>query len=177
MGEKVEKRLGRLELADYLADLSQQLRRGELKAGGRLWTVPEQVEVKIHLKEEEGQVSGKIGWQWVVSGTAPHVATEAPQVEPASFKAVKLKLAASFKELQRVVGEGLFPDQQLLADFREDSRSFAALARPEWQQPMAEYLKHLENFQDAVVQRLAETMRQELHNLTTCMTSCHREFK
>jgi XXXCH domain-containing protein len=153
------------------------LRRGELQAGGRIWTVPEQVEVKIHLKEEEGQVSGKISWQWPLHGEAPHVSGATPHPEPASFKAVKLKLSTSFKELQRVVGEGLFPDQHLLADFLEDSRSFAALARAEWRQPMAEYLKHLENFQGAVAQRLAETMRQEWHNLTTAMASCHREFK
>ncbi len=42
MAEKVERRSGRLELADYLAGLSRQLRRGRLEAEGRIWTVPEQ---------------------------------------------------------------------------------------------------------------------------------------
>lgn len=66
MGKKVERRCGRQELADYLADLSRQLRRGRLEAEGRVWTVPEQVDVKIHLKEEEGYLTSKISWQWSV---------------------------------------------------------------------------------------------------------------
>jgi len=177
VAEKVERRLGRLELADYLAGLSQQLRRGRLEAEGRIWTVPEQLEVKIHFKEEEGHCSGKISWHWSAPEAAPRVSREAPPQEPTSFKAVKLKLSASFKELQRVIGAGLFPDKQMLAYFLEQSRSFAALAQPAWQQSMAVYLIHLDNFQSAVEQQLAETMRQELQNLTTCMASCHREFK
>ena len=64
-----------------------------------------------------------------------------------------------------------------MTDFLENSRTFAALVKPEWQQSMAEYLTHLENLQDAVENRLAETMRQELQNLTDCMAACHREFK
>ena len=177
MGKKVERRCGRLELADYLADLSQQLRRGKLEAEGRVWTVPEQVDVKIHLKEEEGYFTSKISWQWSARGESHQVSSEAAPQEPTSFKAVKVKLSASFKDLQRVIGEGLFPDAKTMTDFLENSRTFAALVKPEWQKSMAEYLTHLENLQGAVENRLAETMHQELQNLTNCMAACHREFK
>ncbi len=177
MGKKVERRCGRQELADYLADLSQQLRRGKLKAEGRVWTVPEQVDVKIHLKEEEGYCTGKISWQWSARGEAHQGSSEAASREPTSFKAVKVRLGASFKNLQRVIGGGLFPDARTMTDFLENSRTFAASAKPEWQKSMAEYLTHLENLRGAVENRLAETMRQELQNLTNCMAACHREFK
>ena len=177
MGKKVERRCGRQELADYLADLSQQLRRGKLAAEGRVWAVPEQVDVKIRFKEEEGYYTGKISWQWSASGASHRVSTEAAPQKPTSFKAVKVRLGASFKDLQRVIGEGLFPDARTMTDFLENSRTFAALAKPEWQKSMAEYLTHLENLQGAVENRLAETMRQELQNLTNCMAACHREFK
>ncbi len=177
MGEKETRRLGRLELADYLAGLSEQLRRGRLEAEGRSLTVPDQMEVKIHFKEDKGCFSAKISWQWAGRGTAPRAAGEAAPQEPVSFKAVKLKLSATFKELQRVIAAGRFPDQQLLADFLEQSRSFADLGQPAWQQPLAEYLTHLDNFHRAAEQRLAETMRQELRALASCMASCHREFK
>ena len=177
MGKKVERRCGRQELADYLADLSQQLRRGKLEAEGRVWTVPEQVDVKIHLKEEEGYCTSKISWQWPAPGESHRGSSEAAPRESTSFKAVKVKLSATFKDLQRVIGEGLFPDDKTMTDFLENSRTFAALAKPEWQKSMAEYLTHLENFRGAVENRLAETMRQELQNLTNCMAACHREFK
>jgi XXXCH domain-containing protein len=177
MGKKVERRCGRLELADYLADLSQQLRRGKLEAEGRVWTVPEQVDVKIHLKEEEGCFTSKISWQWSARGESHQGSSEAAPREATSFKAVKVRLGASFKDLQRVIGEGLFPDAKTMADFLQNSRTFAALAKPEWQKSMAEYLTHLDNLQGAVENRLAETMHQELQNLTNCMAACHREFK
>jgi len=177
MGKKVERRCGRQELADYLADLSQQLRRGQLEAEGRVWMVPEQVDVKIHLKEEEGYFTGKIRWQWSALGESHQVSREAAPQEPTSFKAVKVRLGAAFKNLQRVIGEGLFPDAKTMTDFLENSRTFAAMVKPEWQKSLAEYLTHLENLQHAMENRLAETMRQELQNLANCMAACHREFK
>jgi len=177
MGKKVERRCSRLELADYLADLSQQLRRGQLEAGGRVLTVPEQVEVTIHLKEEEGCCTSKISWQWSARGASHQASREAAPRKPTSFKAVKVKLGASFKHLQRVIGAGLFPDERTMTDFLEASRTFAALVKPEWQQSMAEYLTHLENLRRAVENRLAETMHQELQKLTDCVAACHREFK
>lgn len=177
MGKKIEKRCSRQELADYLADLSRQLGRGRLEAEGRVWTVPEQVDVKIHLKEDEGYCTGKIKWQWSARGESHQGSSEAAPREPTSFKAVKVRLGVSFKNLQRLIGEGLFPDDQTMTDFLEQSRTFAALAKPEWQQSLAEYLTHLENLQGAVKNRLAETMRQELQNLANCMAACHREFK
>ena len=64
MGIKVEKRFSRQELADFLADLSQQVQGGQLKGETRVWTVPEQVEGTMHLKEEEGEVVAKIKLRW-----------------------------------------------------------------------------------------------------------------
>lgn len=103
MGKKVERRCGRLELADYLDNLSQQLRRGKLMAEGSVWTVPEQVDVKINLKEEEGHCTGKISWHWSALGEAHQGPSETASQEPTSFKAVKVRLGASFKNLQRAM--------------------------------------------------------------------------
>ncbi len=117
MGKKMERNFSREELADYLADLSEQLRRGRLEAGGRLWTVPEQVYAKIGLKEEDGALAVKISWQWS-SREAPHgsgeksapTPTQAPAPpKPVTFKEVKVRLGANFKNLQRRLGEGQSP--------------------------------------------------------------------
>ena len=49
MEKKVQKKFSRLELADYLAALNQQLRRGRLEAPGRSWTVPPEVDAWIRF--------------------------------------------------------------------------------------------------------------------------------
>jgi hypothetical protein len=53
MGEKEEQTLSRLELADYLHNLSEELRRGALAAQGRHWNLEHTVanrqqEVMLH---------------------------------------------------------------------------------------------------------------------------------
>ncbi len=59
----------------------------------------------------------------------------------------------------------------------ESSRLFAKLAKPEWQELMAEYLAHVEKLQQAVAGGQMEAMHQELQALVDRMIVCHREFK
>jgi hypothetical protein len=54
MGEKEERTWGRLELAEYLNHLSEQLRRGALEAQGRHWTVPEDLHARAGVQGKEG---------------------------------------------------------------------------------------------------------------------------
>ena len=49
MGEKEEQTLSRLELADYLHNLSEELRRGAMEAQGRHWTVPDELDVRMEF--------------------------------------------------------------------------------------------------------------------------------
>ena len=181
MDKKVERTFARLELADYLATLSEQLRRRRLEAQGRTWPVPEEVGVKFHLKEEEGCLVGKLSWRWSLKGDRQVVpeAKRAPAAPGAevSFKAVKAGLAAGFKEIRRLAGQGLFPDEQMLNEFGENSRRLAAMASPEWRQAMEDYLAHLENLEGAVSRRDLPATRHELENLQNSMAACHREFK
>lgn len=185
MGKKEERSFTREELADYLADLSEQLRRGSLADGGRHWTVPEQLYAKIGLKEEDGGVAVKISWQWSTRearhGIKMEPATTPAQApvpaQPASFKEVKVKLGAGFKNLQRRLGAGLLPEARMMQDFVEDSQTFARFARSEWRQPLAEYLTHLENLLRAVENQQLEDARREVQLLSDRMASCHREFK
>ncbi len=177
MGIKVEKRFGRQELADFLADLSKQVQGGQLKGETRVWMVPEQVEGTMHLKEEEGEVVAKIKLRWP-SGTGRRaVAKEASPQESLDMKAVKTKLGHSFKELQRLIKEGTVPDQKTVQDFVENSRLFAKLVRPEWQELMAAYLAHVEKLEQAAAGGRMEAMHQELQTLVERMIICHREFK
>ena len=185
MGKKEARSFSREELADFLANLSEQLRHGNLEADGRLWTVPEQVNAKIRLKEEDGGLAVKISWQWStreahhrIKGKSAATPTQVPSpAQPASFKDVKVRLATSFKTLQRRLGAGLLPETQMMEDFVEGSRRMAEFAPAAWQQPMKEYLTHLENLQRAVEGQQLEEARRELQGLSDCMASCHREFK
>jgi XXXCH domain-containing protein len=177
MGIKVEKQFGRQELADFLADLSKQVRSGQMKGETRVWTVPEQVEGTMHLKEEEGEVVAKIKLRWPMGAGHRPVSKEASPQESLSLKAAKARLSVPFKELQRLIKEGSTPDTKTVQDFVENSRLFAKLVKPEWQELMAEYLAHVEKLQQAVASGQMEAMRQELQMLVDRMIVCHREFK
>ena len=177
MGMKVEKRFGRQELADFLADLSRQVQGGQLKGESRVWTVPEQVEGTIHLKEEEGEVVTKIKLRWPAGAGHQPVSKPASPQESLALKAVKTRLSPPFKELQRQIREGTVPDQKTVQDFVENSLLFAKLVKPEWQELMAEYLAHVDKLQQAVAGGRMEAMQEELQALVDRMMVCHREFK
>jgi XXXCH domain-containing protein len=177
MGLKVEKRFSRQELADFLADLSRQVQSGQLQGENRAWTVPEQVEANIHLKEEDGEVVTKIKLRWPARGAAPRPAREMGPLESISFKEVKSRLSAPFKELQRRLQEGIIPDSQTVQDFVENSHLFANLGKPGWQELMTAYMAQVEKLQQAVTDGRLEAIQQEFKGLVERMSACHREFK
>ena len=177
MGDKEEKTLTRLELADYLQNLSEQLRRGAIEAHGRQWTVPDNLDVRMELKEKSYLVA-KLSWSWSTLGDYDRPSRDEVSRYQDSMKTVKKRMGASFKALQQAVGQqGAFPDDRTLEDFVASSQAFAALAEPDWQGAMQEYLDHLANLQHAVANRQQEVMLHELRDLQACMSSCHREFK
>ena len=177
MGEKNEPRLSRLELADYLKNLSEELRRGAMEAQGRLWTVPDELDVRMEFKEKKGRLNAKLSWSWSTLKDYDHVSREEVNRWQGDMKTVKKRLGAGFKALQQAVSQGAFPDDRTLGDFVAISRAFAAMAEPDWENAMQEYLDHLANLQHAVANRQQEVMLHELRNLQNCMAACHREFK
>ncbi len=177
MGEKDERTMDRLELADFLASLGEQLRRGILSVHGRQWTVPEVIGVHLEFKEKKGHMSARLGWSWSTLGDYDQAAREEVARWQGDLKMVKKRMSVTFKELQRVVGQGAFPDERLLRDLAESSRSFAAMAETDWQEAMQEFLDHLANLQHAVANRQQEVMLHELRDLQNRMAACHREYK
>ena len=177
MGEKDEQTLSRLELADYLQDLSEQVRRGVLSAQGRHWTVPDDLDVRMEFKEKKGHLTAKLHWSWSTLGDYHEATREEISRGQESMKTVKKRLGAAFKALQQAVSPGGFPEARVLEEFAAASRAFAALAEPEWETAMQEYLDHLANLTHAVANRQQEVMLHELRDLQAGMSSCHREFK
>jgi XXXCH domain-containing protein len=177
MGEKDEQTMSRLELADYLTNLSEELRRGALSAQGRHWTVPDNLDVWMAFKEKKGRLAAKLSWSWSTLEDYDRAARQEVSRWQDSMKSVKKRLGTGFKALQQVVSQGGWPDDRTLRDFVDSSRAFAAMAEPDWENAMQEYLDHLANLQHAVANRQQEVMLHELRDLQTCMNSCHREFK
>ncbi len=177
MGEKAEQTMSRLELADYLANLGEQLRQGVFSAQGRHWTVPDDLNVRMEFKEKKGHLGAKLSWSWSTLGDYDGAAREEVSRGQDSLKSVKKRLGAGFKALQQAVSQGAFPDDWTLEDFVASSRAFAGMAEPDWETAMQEYLDHLANLQHAVANRQQEVMLHELRDLQACMSSCHREFK
>jgi XXXCH domain-containing protein len=177
MGEKEGRTWGRLELAEYLNHLSEQLRRGALEAQGRHWTVPEDLHARLEFKEKKGHLVAKLSWSWSTLGDYDMTSRNEVSRWQDSIKTIKKRLGASFKNLQRAVSQGAFPDERTLSDFVSGSQALAAMAEPDWQGAMQEYLDHLANLQHAVERRQPEIIQHELRDLQNCMASCHREFK
>ena len=93
------------------------------------------------------------------------------------MKTVKKRLGAAFKALQQAVSQGGWPEARTLEDFVASSRAFAAMAEPDWETAMQEYLDHLAILTRAVANRQQEVMLHELRDLQNCKAACHREFK
>jgi XXXCH domain-containing protein len=177
MGEKTEQTWSRLELADFLQDLSEHLRRGTLAAHGRDWTVPDDLDVRMEFKEKKGRLVAKLSWSWSTLKDYDRAAREEVGRWQDSMKTVKKRLGTDFKALQQATSQGAWPDDLTLKNFAASSRAFAAMAEPDWGTAMQEYLDHLANLEHAVANRQQEVMLHELRDLQACMSSCHREFK
>jgi XXXCH domain-containing protein len=177
MGEKDEQTMSRLELADYLTNLGQQLRQGAFAVQGRHWTVPDNLFVRLEFKEKKGHLGAKLSWSWSTLGDYHEAAREEISRGQESLKTVKKRLGAEFKTLQQTVSQGGWPETRALEAFAATSRAFAAMGEPEWATAMQEYLDHLANLEHAVDMRQQEVMLHELRDLQNCMATCHREFK
>lgn len=177
MKTKIKETYTRQELADYLEKLSSQLRAGAVEVGGESWHVPESIRVSRGIKEKKGFISCKLEWQW------PSLLDydEARQKEvlqwQTSFKQVKKDLARSFKQLRQAINDGLPPDKAILDEFAAHSRSFVALADPEWQDEANEYMDHLDNLFRSIELNHRESVVHELNDLQNRMIACHKEFR
>jgi XXXCH domain-containing protein len=177
MGDRIEKKFGRLELADFLEGLSKQLKNGTIEAGGRTWTVPETIEARVQFKEKKGRLVTKMGWRWASIGDYEKTDREEVTRWKTSFKTVKKQLTASFKGLQRSVAGGKLPDEKILQSFVEQSQAFSDMAEPDWKEAMQEFLDHLENLQWAAKAGQIEVLEHEMRDMRNRMRECHREFK
>ena len=82
MGEKDAQTMSRLELADYLTNLGEQLRQGAFSAQGRHWTVPDNLNVRIEFKEKKGHLGAKLSWSWSSLGDYDGAAREEVRPRP-----------------------------------------------------------------------------------------------
>lgn len=177
MKKKTEKELSPKEMAEYLEQIAARLKSGSFEIEGRQWSVPEKLNAKIKHKEKKGRFTSKIKIRW--SSLADYDAAAKDEVTQweASFKTLKKRMAGQLKALQKDADAGRYPEKNTLMDFVRDSLEMARTADPDWQDPMVEYLDHLENLQRATENRQIEVVRHELRDLRNRMQQCHREYK
>ena len=177
MKNKIKKEMQRQELADYLEKLATALRNGEFETADHRWSVPDKLQAKISHKEKKGRIDTKIKWRWSTLEQYEEVDRAEVIAWKDSWKAVKKRLARSFKVLEKAVSSGKMPDADTLAGFIRESREMAAFAEPEWQAAMDEYIDHLGTLKQAVEQNQYEIVQHEIRDLKNRMAQCHREFK
>ena len=64
MADKIEKEFGRLEFADYLSTLAEQIRAGKILSETGGWSIADSIAAKIQLKEKKGRIELKINGRW-----------------------------------------------------------------------------------------------------------------
>lgn len=177
MKKKIEKEVRPEEMADYLKEIAEQLKSGELEVNGRRWSVPEKLDAKIKHQEKKGRFTSKIKIHWSSLADYDAAAKDDVICWEASFKSLKKRMGGQFKAMQKDVDSGRYPANDTLMDFVRDSLEMARTADAEWQDSMTEYLDHLENLQRAVENQQMEVVRHELRDLRYRMKQCHREYK
>ncbi len=177
MSKKPDATFTRQDLADRLEGLARGLRAGKLEVEGKAWSVPEEVAAELHLKEKKGRLALKFKCRWSTLAEYHPEAQEPVARWQESFKSLKKRMAAQFKEFKDAVAQGQFPAPKLVADFMEDSQAMKALGEPEWDETMKSYLDHVAALERAVTARDLEAVKHEMADLETSMATCHREFK
>ena len=162
MKNKIEKTFKRLELADYLEKIAGELRSGTLEADGRQWSIPESINTKIKQREKKGRIETKLKWRWSTLGDYNPADREEVTRWQDSFKALKKRMAAEYKALEKAVASGSYPDEAVFEEVISHSN---------------EYQDHLENLKRAVQNRQLEVVHHEIRDLRARMKACHRDFK
>jgi len=177
MKTKINKSLGREELAEVLEEIAGYFRSGQFKLEGRSWQIPAAFDVRLKHKEKKGRIATRIEWHWSTLEDYDSAAREEVVRWQESFDNVKKRLARSLKEMNRSIKNGRVPKDDLVQAFAADSHAMAGAADPDWQEAMDEYLDHLKNLESAVASDNLEVVAHELRDLATRMKNCHREFK
>jgi XXXCH domain-containing protein len=167
----------RLELARHLETLAARLRQGEKAEDIAL---APGIEAYVHLKEKKGRLAAKVSIKWPLSAyaSADMVPCQDEGLKQlGNFKAIKKRLHASFRELQKIADQGDFPGEDKLREFGEAAREFSRFAAAEWHTEMQVFLDHLGNLELAWKNQQLEMFRHELQDLQNQMIACHREHK
>ncbi|RJR35207.1 MAG: GAK system XXXCH domain-containing protein [Deltaproteobacteria bacterium] len=167
----------RLELARHLEALAQRLRQGEAAED---ITLAPGIQAYIHIKEKKGRPSAKVSVKWLPPAyAAPDFVpcTDEGLRQLANFKEIKKRLGLTFRELEKIAGQGDFPPEAKLREFVAVAREFARFAEPEWQAEMQIFMEHAANLELAWQNRQLEMLQHELRDLHNQMMACHREHK
>ena len=118
MEEKLEKTCTREEMADILEKLAAQLRSGSAEIEQQVRQVPENLEMKVHVKEKKGRVRYRVEWRWSSLEDYDEAARGQLLEQQQSFKQIKKNLALAFKQLKRALPEGVSPDDAVVPRVR-----------------------------------------------------------
>lgn len=170
-------KLNRAELVRTLEELTRQLKAGKLEYEDRQWTVPENVQVQMDLKEKKGRLSCKIKFRWSTLNDYEATSLEEVNHWKDSFKDVKKQMGRSFAALAKAARQNTFPSSEMVQQFIDHSEAFQRLADPDWEAAMEEYQDHIANLQRAVQDQRMQDFQHELRDLKARKTICHRDYK
>jgi amphi-Trp domain-containing protein len=155
MEDKVKRSFQRQELADYLENLAQQLRRGSFEVEGKPWGVPELLDTKIDIQEKKGCVNAKVRFRWSVLDEYDEKTRSRMIRRQQDFKDLKNQLTEVFSELLGLAQLWVLP--------------------ADWETEMKEYLDLVDNLYDTLKKGQMEMFLHILSDLKALVRTCHRE--
>lgn len=175
MKNKIERGFSREELADYLENLAQQLRRGSFEVEGTHRGVPAQLLTKIELKEKKGCINAKVRFRWSVLDEYDDKTRAQMARRQKDFREVKNQLAEVFSELLELANLWVLPAESKVLRLVELSQELSGFTDPDWEGELQEYLNHVDNLYAAVKNRNLDAFERELRDLKVLVRACHRE--
>jgi XXXCH domain-containing protein len=175
MEDKVKRSFQRQELADYLENLAQQLRRGSFEVEGKPWGVPELLDTKIDIQEKKGCVNAKVRFRWSVLDEYDEKTRSRMIRRQQDFKDLKNQLTEVFSELLGLAQLWVLPAESKVMRFVELSKELTKFADPDWETEMKEYLDLVDNLYDTLKKGQMEMFLHILSDLKALVRTCHRE--
>jgi XXXCH domain-containing protein len=177
MDDRIEKRLGRNELAEHFERLARQIREGAFSSGPDAWSIPDEIDAKIRYREKKGRFEARMRLRWSTLEDYDTDARKAVDDWKDSFKAVKKRMNISFKKVVRAVKEKALPGSADFEEFIESAEAFIGFYDPDLDENQQEFQDHLENLKQAVSDGRTSVVEHEVRDLRNCMKKCHQEFR
>jgi len=165
------------EAARLLRDLADKLEQGTLCVGEHRTAPGEELQVKVSGKSKERSASLALKLKWDDCGgeRSEEAVTDGERIP--SYKSIKKRLSASFKQIRSRLGEGGLPSLELAERFDRDVALMLHYPKKGERADIAAFREISATFTAAVRAGDLDAALREAAALAATEKSCHKQYK